>query len=76
MTPTDANARGKFRRIRAEELKYSIERPTAPLLLDVRRAAAFDEHGGIPAAVPFALDRDPILLPVAPRDRPVVVYCL
>lgn len=76
MTSTDAVSPGKFRRIGAEELKSSLETLPAPLLLDVRRAAGFGEHGGIPGALPFALDRDPILLPIAPRDRPLVVYCL
>ncbi len=76
MTTTDAVLHGRFRRIGAEELKHSLETSPAPLLLDVRRASAFREHAGIPGAVAFALDRDPILLPIAARDRPVVAYCL
>ncbi len=76
MTPTDAISPGRFRRIGAEELVRSLETLPAPLLLDVRRASAFSEHAGIPGAIPFALDRDPILLPIGPRDRPLVVYCL
>ena len=76
MTHTDAVAHARFRRIEAEELKRLLELPSTPLLLDVRRASAFVEHAGIPGAVAFALDRDPILLPIAPRDRPLVAYCL
>ena len=76
MTHSHAVAHARFRRVGAEELKRSLETPPAPLLLDVRRASAFSEHAGIPGAVAFALDRDPILLPIAPRDRPLLAYCL
>ncbi len=76
MTHTAAVAKARFRRIEAEELKRLLETPSTPLLLDVRRASAFGEHAGIPGAVAFPLDRDPILLPIAPGDRRLVAYCL
>ncbi len=66
----------RFRRIDAEELDRRLRAVDPPLLLDVRRGAAFEQQPGIPAAIPFALDRDPILIPDVARRRPVVVYCL
>ncbi len=74
MTPQASNPSAKFRRIEARELKRLLETDPPPLVLDVRRAAAFGERRGIPGAVPFALDRDPLRLPIVARDHPLVPY--
>jgi rhodanese-related sulfurtransferase len=66
----------RFRRIDVEELRRRLATPDPPLVLDVRRRAAFEGYPSIPGAVPFALDRDPLQLPDVPRDRPIVAYCL
>jgi class 3 adenylate cyclase/rhodanese-related sulfurtransferase len=47
------------------------------LILDVRRRQAFLERlEAIPGAIAFLLDDDPVQLPDAPRDTPVILYCL
>jgi rhodanese-related sulfurtransferase len=74
-TPSPVPA-ARFRRIDVEELRRRLATPEPPLVLDVRRRAAFEGLPGIPGAVPFALDRDPLRLPDVPRDRPIVAYCL
>lgn len=76
MPSTRSPAEARFQRIGADELKRRLAGDRAPLVLDVRRGAAFEEHAGVPTAVPFALDRDPIRLPDLERDHPIVVYCL
>jgi len=67
---------GRFRRIEAPELRQRIAGARPPLLLDVRRRGAFHDPPGIPGALPFALDREPVRLPRLPRDHPLVAYCL
>jgi rhodanese-related sulfurtransferase len=75
--PTASGAPGpRFARIGADELRARLESERAPLVLDVRRSAAFEEQPGVPTALPFALDRDPIRLPDVERERPIVAYCL
>ena len=76
MSESDPTAPPRFHRINAEELARRLDDAATPLLLDVRRSAAFDEQPGIPAAIPFALDVEPILIPDVPRWQPVVAYCL
>jgi rhodanese-related sulfurtransferase len=66
----------RLRRIEAEELRRRLAGEKPPLLLDVRRRAAFRELPGIPSAIPFALDREPLRLPDLPRGQPIVAYCL
>jgi len=73
--PEAARSTG-LRRIGAEELRQRLAGERPPLLLDVRRQAAFGSPPGIPRAVPFALDREPQGLPDVPRDQPIVAYCL
>ena len=67
---------GRLQRIDAGELRRRLASSSPPLLLDVRRSEAFADPPGIAAAVPFALDREPIRLPDLPRDHPIVTYCL
>ena len=67
---------GRFQRIDADELVRRLAAAKPPLLLDVRRGAAFGDPPGIPSAVPFPLDREPPRLPELPRDHPIVTYCL
>ncbi len=66
----------RFRRIGPAELRRRLAADRSPLVLDIRRGAAFREPPGIPGAVPFELDRDPILVPDLARDHPVFTYCL
>ncbi len=66
----------RFARLAAAELQARLGGEAPPLVLDVRRGGAFVDKPGIVGAIPFALDRDPILLPDVERDRGVVVYCL
>ncbi len=66
-----------FRRIDAVDLCKALEGMHPPLLLDVRRTGAFVERlEKIPGAIPLALDVEPIRIPDAPRDHPIVAYCL
>jgi rhodanese-related sulfurtransferase len=67
---------GRFRRIDPDELERRLAGPRPPLLLDVRRGAAFEGQPGIPTALRFALDREPLRLPDLPRERPIAAYCL
>lgn len=77
MTSSDHTSQGRFGRIDVAELKRLLAGDSPPLLLDVRRAEAFGEKAEtIPTAVPLELDREPVLLPDLPRDRPIVAYCL
>ena len=76
MSESDLTPPPRFRRIEAEELERRLRAADPPLVLDIRRGAAFEQQQGIPAAVPFALDRDPILIPDVARGRPLVAYCL
>ncbi len=74
---TDHPAPGaRFQRIGPDELKERLEGPQPPLVLDIRRGAAFEEVPGVPSAVPFPLDQDPIRLPDLARDHPILAYCL
>ena len=75
MAPSDQVAPPSFHRIDAGELKRRLDEKPTPLILDVRRGGAF-EQPGVPTALPFALDRDPILLPDVSRGRSIVAYCL
>jgi rhodanese-related sulfurtransferase len=76
MTSPESARPAGFRRIDAADLNRRLTEPGPALLLDVRRSTAFRERPGLPGALPFALDRDPILLPDVSRDRPLFVYCL
>ena len=67
---------GSATRIDAAELAKRLDTRPPPVLLDVRRGEALDEHPGIPDSVPLELDRDPLLLPDLPRAQSIVVYCL
>jgi hypothetical protein len=67
---------GRFHRIEAAELRLRITSARPPLLLDVRRRGAFRDPPGVPGALPFALDREPVQLPELARDHPLVAYCL
>lgn len=76
MTDAYPRVRPSFRRIDVDELAQRMAEEPPPLVLDVRRGASFDGQPGIPTAVPFVLDREPILIPEVPRDRFIVAYCL
>jgi hypothetical protein len=76
MADSSSTREVRFRRIGAEELKRRLADEDPPLVLDIRRGAAFEEQGGIPTAVPFALDQDPVRLPDVAREHPIVAYCL
>ena len=67
---------GRFRRIEPDQLRAMLESESPPLLLDVRRAGAFDEFAGIPGAVGFPLDREPTLVPDTDPGGAIVTYCL
>ncbi len=67
---------GRFHRIAAAELRERIASARPPLLLDVRRRGAFRDPPGIPGALPFPLDREPVRLPDLARDHPLVASCL
>jgi len=67
---------GRFQRVDAQELRRRLAGAKPPLLLDVRRRATFADPPGIPSAVPFPLDREPLRLPDLPRDHPIAAYCL
>lgn len=69
-------ASARLERIGADELRRRLAGARPPLLLDVRRSAAFADPPGIPSAVPFPLDREPLRLPELARDHPIVAYCL
>lgn len=66
-----------FGRLDVKSLAHALSGPNPPLVVDVRRGAAFKERPArIPSAVPLALDAEPLRLPDVSRERPVVVYCL
>lgn len=66
-----------FGRVDAGQLRGALQATNAPLVLDVRRSGAFAEQlEKIPGAVPLALDQELLQIPVVPRDRPIVAYCL
>jgi class 3 adenylate cyclase/rhodanese-related sulfurtransferase len=66
-----------FRRIGAQALHAALASTRPPLILDVRRRAAFGElPQTLPDAVPVLLDAQPLLLPEVPRERPIVAFCL
>jgi class 3 adenylate cyclase/rhodanese-related sulfurtransferase len=66
-----------FSRISPDELAEALASAEPPLVVDVRRRAAFRERPlRIDSAVPLELDRDPLLVPDVARSRPVVAYCL
>ena len=67
---------GRFERIDAEELQRRLAGARPPLLLDVRRGDAFTDPPGIPSAVAFPLDREPLRLPDLSREHPIAAYCL
>ncbi len=76
MPLTTDSERGRFGRIDAAELERWLRDRPAPLVLDIRRRAAFEEGPGVPGAAPLALDDDPVLLPDVSHDHPIVAYCL
>jgi class 3 adenylate cyclase/rhodanese-related sulfurtransferase len=66
-----------FRRLGADELYQALSGAAPPLIVDVRRQAAFDSlPQRLPDAVPLVLDAEPLQIPDVPRDRPLVAYCL
>lgn len=66
-----------YRLVSPDALSARLDGAPPPLVLDVRRSAAFREHAeGIPGAVALLLDEDPVRIPDVARDRPLVVYCL
>ena len=66
-----------FRRLGAEDLYQALAGATPPLIVDVRRQAAFESlPQRLPDAVPLLLDAEPLRIPDVPRDRPLVAYCL
>lgn len=69
-------ARTGIRLTRADALERLRSVDPVPLVIDVRRRAAFAERPlGIPGAVALVLDDEPLRVPDAPRERPVVAYC-
>jgi rhodanese-related sulfurtransferase len=67
---------GRLQRIDATELRRRLDGAPRPLLLDVRRSADFADPPGIPMALPFPLDREPLRIPDLPPDHPIAAYCL
>ena len=66
-----------FRRMGANDLHQALSGATPPLIIDVRRQAAFESlPQRLPGAVPLVLDVEPVRIPDVPRDRPLVAYCL
>ena len=76
MASPNPTTQARFERIGAEELRRRLDSGNPPLILDVRRGSAFEDPPGVPGALPFALDRDPLRLPDVERKRPIVAYCL
>ena len=64
----------RFRRISPVELRERLDRDPSVLLLDVRRAGAFEDYDGLPGALLFPLDREPVSVPDVERGRALVVY--
>jgi class 3 adenylate cyclase/rhodanese-related sulfurtransferase len=66
-----------FRRLGADDLYKALSGATPPLIVDVRRQAAFASlPQRLPDAVPLVLDAEPLRIPDVPRDRALVAYCL
>jgi class 3 adenylate cyclase len=66
-----------FRRIGAQALHEALGGGAPPLVVDVRRRAAFESlRQRLPGAVPLLLDAEPLQVPDLVRERPVVAYCL
>ncbi len=76
MASPDTTPPARFERIGAEELRRRLDSENPPLILDVRRGSAFDDPPGVPGAIPFPLDREPLRLPDVDRKRSFGVYCL
>jgi class 3 adenylate cyclase/rhodanese-related sulfurtransferase len=70
-------AGASFRRIDPDVLRAELASDHPPLLLDVRRSAAFQQlPQRLPDAVPLLLDAEPLRIPDVPLERPIVAYCL
>lgn len=66
-----------LQRIDPATLVQRLGQPGTPLLLDVRRRAAFDHKPiGIKGAQPLLLDAEPLRIPDVARNTPVALYCL
>jgi class 3 adenylate cyclase/rhodanese-related sulfurtransferase len=66
-----------FRRLGADDLHKALGSASPPLIVDVRRQAAFESlPQRLPDAVPVVLDIEPLRIPDVPRNRPLVAYCL
>ena len=69
--------RSPLNRIDHKTLANMLASETPPVLLDVRRQAAFERMPeGLSGAVPLVLDTDEPQIPDLPRDTPMVTYCL
>ncbi len=76
MSAGGAAERPSFQRIDVAELSRRLAQEPRPLVLDVRREAAFAQLPGVPGALPLAIDREPLQLPDVDHGRPIVTYCL
>jgi class 3 adenylate cyclase/rhodanese-related sulfurtransferase len=77
MTSSSVEGASAFRRLGADDLHQALSGPTPPLIIDVRRQAAFASlPQRLPDAVPLVLDAGTLQIPDVPRDRPLVAYCL
>ena len=64
-------------RLTSDALQAQLQTQQPPLLLDIRRRAAFAHVPlRLPGGIPLLLDAEPIRIPDAERMRPVVTYCL
>lgn len=64
-------------RIDTAKLAAWLQTSQPPLLIDVRRRAAFvRKPRGIATALPLYLDAEPPQIPNRTRDTPIVLYCL
>lgn len=73
----ETNDTPRLQRIDAATLAQRLAGPQPPLLLDVRRRAAFESKPhSIETALPLLLDAEPPRIPDRPRTTPIVVYCL
>lgn len=67
----------QLQRIDVTTLAQSLVQSNPPLLLDVRRRAAFERKPfGIKGAQPLFLDAEPPRIPDCPRTTPIALYCL
>lgn len=62
-------------RIGVDELRVRLEAGMAPVVIDVRPAAARSEEGSIPGAIVATLGDADRLARELPGDREVVIYC-